>query len=159
IVAAVHGAAVGFGTTVLPHFDIVYAGESAKFQMPFVNLGVVNEFCSTYTLPALMGHARAAELTLTGQRFDAQRACEVGLVNHVVSDAEVFSKAREAAAKFGEKPIGALRANKRLRKQSTRAQLEQAAKAEMAEFAARIRGPEFKEAMTAFFEKRPPHFV
>ena len=69
IVAAVHGAAVGFGTTVLPHCDIVYAGESAKFQMPFVNLGVVPEFCSTYTLPALVGYARAAELMFLGRPF------------------------------------------------------------------------------------------
>src|SRR5580704_2754793 len=67
IVAAVHGAAVGFGTTVLPHCDIVYAGEGAKFQMPFVNLGVVPEFCSTYAMPALIGHLPAAELMLTGQ--------------------------------------------------------------------------------------------
>src|SRR6478672_9529802 len=116
IVAAVHGAAVGLGTTILPHCDIVYAGESAKFQMPFVNLGVVPEFCSTYTFPALVGHARAAELMLLGQRFDARRACELGLVNQVVPDAELLPKARETAAKLSEQPSGALRATKRLMK-------------------------------------------
>jgi enoyl-CoA hydratase/carnithine racemase len=158
IVAAVHGAAVGLGTTILPHCDIIYAGESAKFQMPFVNLGVVPEFCSTYTLPALVGHARAAELMLLGQRFDARRACELGLVNQVVPDADLLPKARETAAKLSEQPIGALRAIKRLMKQSARAQLEQSSKAEAEEFAARIVGPDFKEAMTAFFEKRSPHF-
>ena len=159
IVAAVHGAAVGFGTTVLPHCDIVYAGESAKFQMPFVSLGVVPEFCSTYTLPALIGRLRAAELMLLGQHFDAQRACELGLVNHIVPDAELLPKARETAAMLAEKPSGALRATKRLMKQSGRAQLEQSSKAEVEEFAARIVGPDFKEAMTAFFEKRSPRFA
>ncbi len=159
IVAAVHGAAVGFGTTVLPHCDIVYAGESAKFQMPFVNLGVVPEFCSTYTMPALIGHVRAAELMLSGQRFDAERAHELGIVNHVVPDAELLPKALETAAMLAEKPIDALRATKRLMKKSSRPQLEQSSKAETEEFAARIIGPEFKEAMTAFFEKRPPRFA
>jgi enoyl-CoA hydratase/carnithine racemase len=158
IVAAVHGAAVGFGTTILPHCDIIYAGESAKFQMPFVNLGVVPEFCSTYMLPALIGHARAAELMLLGQHFDAQRACDLGLVNQVMPDADLLPKARETAAMLAEKPLGALRATKRLMKQSSHAQLKQSSKAEAEEFAARIVGPDFKEALTAFFEKRPPHF-
>jgi enoyl-CoA hydratase/carnithine racemase len=158
IVAAVHGAAVGFGTTILPHCDIVYASDSAKFQMPFVNLGVVPEFCSTYTLPALIGHARAAELMFLGQHFDAQRAVELGLVNRVVPDAKLLTAATETAATLAEKPIGALRATKKLMKQSCRAQLEQSSKAEAEEFAARIVGPDFKEAMTAFFEKRSPHF-
>jgi len=158
IVAAVHGAAVGLGTTILPHCDIVYAGDSAKFQMPFVNLGVVPEFCSTYTLPALIGHARAAELMFLGQHFDAQRACDLGLVNQVVPDADLLPKARGTAARLSEQPIGALRATKRLMKQSSRAQLEQSSKAEAEEFAARIVGPDFKEAMTAFFEKRSTHF-
>jgi enoyl-CoA hydratase/carnithine racemase len=159
IVAAVHRAAVSFGTTVLPHCDIIYAGESAKFQMPFVNLGVVPEFCSTYTMPALIGHVRAAELMLSGQHFDAHRACELGLVNHVVPDAELLPKARETAAMLAEKPSGALRATKRLMKRATRAQFEQSSKAEVVEFASRIVGPDFKEAMTSFFEKRPPHFA
>jgi enoyl-CoA hydratase/carnithine racemase len=159
IVAAVQGAAVGFGTTVLPHCDIVYAGESARFQMSFVNLGVVPEFCSTYTLPALIGHVRAAELMLLGQRFDAQRALELGIVNHVVPDAELLPKARETAVVLAEKPLGALRATKKLMKQSSHARLEQSSKAEAEEFAVRIVGPDFKEAMTAFFAKRPPNFA
>ena len=119
IVAAVHGAAVGLGTTILPHCDIIYAGESAKFQMPFVNLGVVPEFCSTYTLPALIGHARAAELMLLGQGFDARRACELGLVNKVMPDVDLLPKARETAARLSEQPLSALRATKRLMKQSS----------------------------------------
>jgi enoyl-CoA hydratase/carnithine racemase len=159
IVAAVHGAAVGLGTTILPHCDIVYAGDSAKFQMPFVNLGVVPEFCSTYTFPTLVGHTRAAELMFLGQHFNAQRAFDLGLVNQVVPDADLLPKARETAAKLSEQPIGALRATKRLMKQSSRARLERSSRAEAAEFASRIVGPDFKEAMTAFFEKRPPHFV
>jgi enoyl-CoA hydratase/carnithine racemase len=159
IVAAVHGAAVGLGTTILPHCDIVYAGESAKFQMPFVNLGVVPEFCSTYTLPALIGHVRAAELMLLGSHFDAERALGLGLINQVVPDAELLPKARATAAMLAEKPIGALRATKKLMKHLSRARLERSSRAEAAEFSARVVGPDFKEAMTAFFEKRPPHFA
>src|SRR5882672_8434725 len=113
IVAAIHGAAVGLGTTILPHCDIIYAGESAKFQMPFVNLGIVPEFCSTYTLPSLAGQARAAELLLLGERFDARRACEIGLVNQVIPDADLLATASATATKLAEKPNGALRATKK----------------------------------------------
>ena len=86
LIAAVHGAAIGGGTTMLTHCDFVYAGESAKFQMPFINLAVVPEFGSSCTVPARIGHIRAAELILLGLPFDAKRAADLGFVTQVVSD-------------------------------------------------------------------------
>src|SRR5216117_2261355 len=83
IVVAVQGAAIGGGTTLLTHCDFVFAGESAKFQMPFVNLALVPEFGSSCTIPARIGYLRAAELILTGQFFDTRRAAELGLVTRV----------------------------------------------------------------------------
>src|SRR6202048_825815 len=84
LVAAVHGAAIGGGTTMLTHCDFVYAGESAKFQMPFINLGLVPEFGATFSIPARLGHLRAAELILLATPFDAKRAAELGLVTRVL---------------------------------------------------------------------------
>jgi enoyl-CoA hydratase/carnithine racemase len=159
IVAAVHGAAVGIGTTILPHCDFVYAGESAKFQMPFINLGLAPDFGSTFSFLARIGHVRAAELMLLGLPFDAQRAAELGLVNQAVPDHKLLATATETAQKLAEKPAGALQACKRLMKQSSRHQIEQAAIVETQEFAVRVRGAAFKEAMAAFFEKRPPDFT
>jgi enoyl-CoA hydratase/carnithine racemase len=159
LVAAVRGAAIGGGTTMLTHCDFVYAGESAKFQMPFVNLGLVPEFGSSYSLPSRVGHVRAAELLLLGVPFDARRAADLGLVTRVVPDAELLATANEAARKLAEKPILALRACKRLMKQTSREQLEQAIGAENEEFATRVRSAEAKEAFAAFIEKRPPHFT
>src|SRR3954451_19247761 len=86
LIAAVKGVAIGGGTTLLTHCDFVYAGESSKFQLPFVNLGLVPEFGSSWSLPARSGHIRAAELIMLGQPFDARLAAEIGLVTHVVSD-------------------------------------------------------------------------
>ena len=105
LVAAVHGAAIGGGTTMLTHCDFVYAGESAKFQMPFVNLGLVPEFGSSYSLPSRVGYLRAAELLLLGLPFDARRAADLGLVTRVVPDPELLATANETALKLAEKPI------------------------------------------------------
>ena len=159
LIAAVRGAAIGGGTTMLLHCDFVYAGESAKFQLPFVNLGLVPEFGSSYSLPSRAGHLRAAELLLLGLPFDARRAAELGLVTRVVPDQDVLATANETAHKLAEKPILALRACKKLMKQSSREQLEQAIKAENEVFAERVRSAEAKEAFSAFVEKRPPHFT
>jgi len=159
IVAAVHGAAIGGGTTMLTHCDFVYAGESAKFQMPFINLGLVPEFGTTYSVPARIGSIRAAELIQLGLLFDAARAAELGLVTRVVPDQKLLATATETAQKLAEKPAGALQACKRLMRQSARQQLEQAAKLENEEFSARLRSTDTKEAITAFFEKRPPDFT
>jgi len=157
VVAAVQGAAIGGGTTMLTHCDFVYAGESAKFQMPFVNLALVPEFGSSCTVPARIGYLRAAELILLGMPFDANRAAELGLVTRVVPDQKLLATATETAQTLAEKPPGALQACKRLMKQSTREQLERAVKLENEEFSARVRSAEAKEAFTAFLEKRPPN--
>jgi enoyl-CoA hydratase/carnithine racemase len=159
LVAAVRGAAIGGGTTMLTHCDFVYAGESAKFQMPFVNLGLVPEFGSSYSLPSRVGHIRAAELLLLGLPFDARRAADLGLVTRVVPDDELLATANETARSLAQKPISALRACKRLMKRSSREQIEQAIRVENEEFASRVRSAEAREAFSAFIEKRPPHFT
>jgi enoyl-CoA hydratase/carnithine racemase len=159
IIAAVHGAAIGGGTTMLTHCDFVFAGESAKFQMPFINLALVPEFGSSCTIPARAGYLRAAELILTGQSFDARRAAELGLVTRVVSNQELLATATDTAQNLAQKPPAALRACKRLLRHSTREQLEQAVRLENEEFSERVRSAEAKEAFTAFLEKRRPDFT
>ena len=159
IIAAVHGAAIGGGTTMLTHCDFVFAGESAKFQMPFVNLALVPEFGSSCTIPARAGYLRAAELILTGQSFDAREAAELGVVTRVVPNQELLATATDTAQKLAQKPPAALRACKRLLRQSTREQLEQAVRLENEEFSERVRSAEAKEAFTAFLEKRRPDFT
>jgi enoyl-CoA hydratase/carnithine racemase len=158
IVAAVQGAAIGGGTTMLTHCDFVFAAESAKFQMPFVNLAVVPEFGSSYTVPARIGHLRAAELILLGLPFHARRAAEVGLVTQVITDQDLLATATQTARDLAKKPPAALQACKRLMKSSTRELLERAVKFENEEFSARVRSAEAKEAFTAFIEKRKPNF-
>ncbi|TMB72186.1 MAG: enoyl-CoA hydratase, partial [Deltaproteobacteria bacterium] len=130
LIAAVQGAAIGGGTTMLTHCDFVYAGETAKFQMPFINLGLVPEFGSSCSVPMRIGHLRAAELILLGLPFDARRAAELGLVTRVVPDQELLAMATETAQKLAEKPAGALQACKRLMTRSSREQIEQAMKVE-----------------------------
>jgi len=159
IVAAVQGFAIGGGTTMLTHCDFVYAGESAKFQMPFINLALVPEFGTTYSLPARTGYLRAAELIQLGQLFDAKHAMELGLVTQVVPDEKLLATATATALKLEEKPADALQACKRLMKNPWREQLVEAAKAENKEFSTRLRSADTKEALTAFFEKRPPDFT
>jgi enoyl-CoA hydratase/carnithine racemase len=159
IVAAVQGAAVGGGTTMLTHCDFVYAGESAKFQMPFVNLGLVPEFGSSFSVPARIGHLRAVELVLLGEPFDARRAAELGLVTRVVPDQDLMATATATAQKLAAKPSAALRACKRLIKRASIGQLKEAVKVENQEFAERLRSADAKDAFSAFLEKRPPNFA
>src|SRR6266567_8451698 len=123
LVAAVQGAAIGGGTTMLLHCDFVYAGESTTFQMPFINLAVVPEFGSTCLVPLTIGHIRAAELILLGLPFGARRAAELGLVTQVVSDQNLLQVATETARNLAAKPVGALQASKRLLKRSYREQI------------------------------------
>jgi len=159
LIAAVHGAAIGSGTTMLLHCDFVYAGESAKFQMPFINLAVVPEFGSSYSVPARIGHIRAAELVLLGLPFDGRRAAELGFVTQVVPDQDLLATATDTARKLAAKPARALQACKRLMKQPFHEQIKAAMEAEDQEFSKRVRSEDAKEALTAFLEKRPPDFT
>jgi enoyl-CoA hydratase/carnithine racemase len=153
LIAAVHGAAIGGGTTMLTHCDFVYAGESAKFQMPFINLAVVPEFGSSWSIPARIGHIRAAELILLGLPFDAERAAELGFVTQVVPDQNLMITATEAARKLAAKPLRALQASKRLMKRPFRDQIKAAIEAENHEFSTQVRSEEAREAFGAFLEK------
>jgi len=159
IVAAVRGVAVGGGTTMLTHCDFVYAAESTRFQIPFINLALTPEFGSSFSIPASIGHLRAAELFMLGEPFGAAHAAELGLVTRVVPDADLLATATAAARKLAAKPSGALRAHKRLLKRAPLAQVREAVKAEAPEFAERLRSAEAREAFSAFLEKRPPSFA
>jgi enoyl-CoA hydratase/carnithine racemase len=144
LIAAVHGAAIGGGTAMLTRCDFVYAGESAKFQMPFINLALVPEFGSSCLVPIAIGHIRAAELILLGSPFGATRAAELGLVTQVVSDHSLLKVATEIARNLAAKPAGALQASKRLLKRSFREQVKAAMKAENEAFSVRVRSEEAK---------------
>ena len=143
---------------MLLHCDFVYAAESAKFQMPFINLALVPEFGSSWAVPARIGPVRAAELIFLGLPFDAKRAADLGFVTQVVSDQNLLATASETARKLATKPAGALQASKRLLKRSFREQLKAAMKAENEEFSAQVQSADAKEALTAFLEKRAPDF-
>jgi enoyl-CoA hydratase/carnithine racemase len=158
LIAAVHGAAIGGGTTMLTHCDFVYAGESARFQMPFINLALVPEFGSSCSIPARIGHIRAAELILLGLPFDATQAADLGLVTKVLPDQNLLAAATETARNLATKSTGALQASKRLMKRPFREQIKAAMKAENEEFSAQVRSADAKEALTAFLEKRAPNF-
>jgi enoyl-CoA hydratase/carnithine racemase len=158
LIAAVDGVAVGGGTTMLLHFDFVYAAESTRFQVPFINLALVPELASSYTLPRQIGYLHAAELIFLGEPFSAARAKELGLVTAVVPDQNVRTKAAEIAMNLARKPAEALRACKNLLKAPDRESIHQAVSRELTEFADRVRSAEAKEAFTAFLEKRKPDF-
>ncbi len=158
IVAAVGGPAVGIGSTLLLHCDLVYAADNARFQLPFVPLGIVPEFASTYLLPLLAGYQRAAELLLLGQPFTAAKARDAGLVTEVVPAENLFSKAREAAQMLAALPPESLRLTKRLLKKRHGAAVAEAIAEETRIFSERLSSPEAKEAMSAFLEKRKPDF-
>jgi enoyl-CoA hydratase/carnithine racemase len=158
IVAAVAGPAVGVGTTMLLHCDLVYAAPNARLQLPFVNLGLVPEAGSSLLLPALIGYQRAAELLLLGEPFTAQKAKEIGLVTDVVPEDQLFDTAMVQAKKLAAKPAASLRLTKRLMKQGQMAAVAQQIKLESAQFGERLSSPEAKEAFSAFLEKRKPDF-
>ena len=158
VVAAVNGLAVGIGTTMLLHCDLVCAGESARFQLPFVNLGLVPEAASSLLLPRLAGAHRAAELLMLGEMFSAATAREMGLVNRVTPDADCQAAAREFATKLVEKPAAALRLTKSLLKKGSAANVREVMAEEGQLFAQRLQSPEAGEAFAAFLERRKPDF-
>ena len=158
LVAAVCGAAVGVGTTMLLHCDLVYAGDNAAFSLPFVNLGLCPEAGSSYLLPRLMGHQRAAEALLLGDPFTAETALEVGLINRIVPPAEVHALAHRQALRLAAKPLASLVTSKRLMKQELAAPVAERMAEEIGIFGKMLREPAAKEALTAFMENRKPDF-
>lgn len=159
LIAAVHGVAIGGGTTMLTHFDFVYAAEHTRFQMPFVNLALVPELGTSYWLPAQIGYLAAAELVLLAQPFDARRAAELGFVTRVVPEADLMATALDTAHKLIRQPAGAVSASKRLMRRTLSTQMAAVAELEFQEYASRLQSGDAKEAITAFFEKRKPDFT
>jgi enoyl-CoA hydratase/carnithine racemase len=158
VVAAVAGVAVGIGTTMLLHCDLVYAAPDARFQLPFVNLGLCPEAGSSVMLPELMGHRRAAELLLFGEPFSSEKALELGIINAVYPGGELLEAATAKARQLAEKPPSALRTTKALLKRSAAAAIAEAMARETEKFAALLQGPEAREAMMAFMQRRKPDF-
>jgi enoyl-CoA hydratase/carnithine racemase len=158
LVAAVCGPAVGVGTTMLFHCDLVYAGDNAAFAMPFVNLGLCPEAASSLLVPQMMGYHRAAEALLLGEPFMAEAALEVGLVNRIVPPMEANDIAQTQARKLAAKPIGSLMETKRLMKKAQAGLVAQQMDDENAVFRKLMQQPAAKEAFTAFMEKRRPDF-
>jgi enoyl-CoA hydratase/carnithine racemase len=158
IVAAVCGPAVGVGTTLLFHCDLVYVGDNAAFSMPFVNLGLCPEAGSSLLVPQMLGYHRAAEALLLGEPFMAEAALEMGLVNRIVPPAEANAVAQSQARKLAAKPMSALIETKRLMKQGQAAQVRAQIGEEAVSFGRMLREPAAREAFTAFMEKRKPDF-
>ncbi|MES2296199.1 MAG: enoyl-CoA hydratase [Pseudomonadota bacterium] len=158
VVAAVAGAAVGIGTTMLMHCDLVYAADNAKFSMPFTPLGLCPEFASSMLFPQLAGFPRAAEKLLLGEAFLAQEALQMGLVSKVLPLDELLPFATRQAAKLVSLPAASIRATKALMKRAKAEAITSTMAAENELFGAMLQAPEAKEAFTAFFEKRKPDF-
>jgi enoyl-CoA hydratase/carnithine racemase len=158
LIAAVGGPAVGIGTTLLLHCDLVYAAPGARFQMPFVPLGLVPEAASSLLLPMVAGYQRAAELLLLGQPFSAERALAAGFVTEIVAEEKLLEHARNAAIAVAALPPASVRLTKQLMKRQLGAAIASQMQEEGRVFAERLQSGEAKEAMSAFFEKRKPDF-
>ncbi len=158
VVAAVTGAAIGIGTTMLLHCDFVYVSDEARLAMPFVSLGLVPEFASSLIVPQLMGNVRAAEKLLLGDPFTGADAVEAGIANAVLPAAEVVPHARRIAERFNSLPPGAVRETKKLMRRARSAAALETIGVEGAIFGARLQSPEAREAFSAFFQKRKPDF-
>lgn len=158
IVAAVSGYAIGIGTTMLLHCDLVYAGTKARFQLPFVNLGLCPELASSLLLPRLIGYQKASELLLLGEAFGAETARELGLVNAVCPEEELFGTALQKARQLAAQPPASVRITKALMKRPIEAAMTKAIGEELEIFTERLQSPEAAEAFQAFLERRKPDF-
>ena len=158
VVAAVTGAAIGIGTTMLLHCDFVYVSDEARLAMPFVALGLVPEYASSLVVPQLMGHRRAAEKLLLGDPFTPEQAVDCGIASAVLPAAEVVAHARRVAERFNALPPGAVREAKQLMRAPERERLLQTIRTEGEIFGRRLRSPEAMEAFQAFLQKRKPDF-
>ncbi len=158
VLAAVCGPAVGIGTTLLFHCDLVVAGDNAAFSMPFVNLGLCPEAGSSLLAPQIMGYGRAAEALLLGEPFMAEAALEMGLVTRIVPPAEAAALAQRQAQKLATKPLGSIIETKRLLKKGNVHALTERIAEEANSFSHMLREPAAREAFAAFMEKRKPDF-
>ncbi|TAL04515.1 MAG: enoyl-CoA hydratase [Rhodospirillaceae bacterium] len=156
-IAAVNGAAIGIGATMLMHCDFVYATPNARFQLPFVNLAIVPEFASSMLLARLVGARRATELLLLGESFTAERALADGFINEIIPADHMKATVTTKVRALASQPPGAMRETKRLIRAdigeiNARMEIENKALGE------RVKTPELKEAVQAFFEKRAPDY-
>ena len=156
LIAAVQGNAVGVGTTMLLHCDMVFVAETAQLTTPFVNLALVPEAASSWLLPARIGYARAFAMFALGQPVDGKTAAQIGIATAAVPASEVQKRAHEAARALAAKPAGALRAMKKLMRDVET--IKEVMQREGAEFQARLKSPEAMEAFRAFAERRAPDF-
>lgn len=159
VVAAVTGAAIGIGTTMLLHCDLVYVSDEARLAMPFTSLGLVPEFASSLVLPQLLGHVRAAEKLLLGDPFTAQDAVDCGIANAVLPAGEVVAHARRIAERFNALPPSAVRDSKKLMRRASAEKVLETIAVEGGVFQERLTSPEAREAFSAFFQKRKPDFT
>lgn len=158
VIAAVSGAAVGIGTTLLMHCDMVYLAENAKLSMPFTQLGLCPEFASSLVFQQIVGYQRAAEKLMLGEPFSAQEALEMGFANKVLPLEELLPYAQKQAAKLVALPAASIRLTKRLMRGDRAELVRGKMNEENAHFAAMLNAPEAKEAFMAFFQKRKPDF-
>jgi enoyl-CoA hydratase/carnithine racemase len=158
VVAAVNGAAVGIGTTMLMHCDLVYCADNAMFSMPFVALGICSEFASSLTVPLNAGYHKAAEKLLLSDPISAEEALDMKIVNRILPPAEVLPYARKQAMRFNALPPNSVRETKRLMKSGWKAAMEKVLLDEATTFNRMLVGAEAKEAFSAFLERRKPDF-
>jgi len=158
VIAAVAGAAIGIGATMLLHCDQIYAAENAKFSMPFVKLGLCPEFASTRLMPQIVGYQRAAEYLLFGETFSANDAFNMGLINKVLPSADLLPYAYAQAAKLAALPPSALRITKSLMKERDNDAVTIQVVEEINHLRNMLEAPEAQEAFAAFFERRSPDF-
>lgn len=159
LICAVSGLSVGIGTTLLFHCDSVIAGKSSTFHMPFVSLGLVPEFASSYLFPAIAGRTRASHYLLLGEAFGAGEALEMGIISKICDDDAVNKTALDICRRLAALPPAAIRSTKRLITPPTlQAHLRKVIDRELAIFAKRLTSAEHREALAAFFERRQPDF-
>ena len=158
LIAAVHGNAIGIGTTMLLHCDLVLAEEGTRFSLPFVDLGLVPEAASSLVLPRLAGRRRAARYLLLAEPFGPEEAFDWGLVTKVVPKGELDAALAETVAALLAKPAEALRLTQKLLRHGSAEEMLERFELENGHFGERLKSAEVKEAITAFFEKRKPDF-
>ena len=158
MIAAVDGLAIGVGTTMLLHCDLVYASPTASLRTPFLDLGLIQEAGSTITAPARMGYPRAFEMICLGEPFGAERALQAGLINAIVPADQLEATAMQAARRLAAKPREALMTSRRLLRRNSE-QLSTIIEEEASNYIKLMASPEAKEAFIAFLEKRPPDFA